>query len=195
MFNPSFQNNDLDTSQILELFLEKGVDSDCYMLLADIEFSRPDPSNRESDSEVSTDSASESDPESDDLDRQDPRKRRRTDQWNPASRWSSASLRRRFKTAYVVSLRDLVRQAKPDNHDQLERLLGTNRSTPEFPPTNLSEIEAELATREHPHFESPRVLPVDLKQFFADKIFPDLLVYWIRWKDTTIPGYLTLRLY
>lgn len=119
--------------------------------------------------------------------------------WTPADRWMTTSPdRRRFTTAYVVSLGDFIRQAKPANYEQLEQLLGKSNHSQEFSTTKLSDIEAELASDRHPVFESPRVLPINLEKLFANDStmgLRDLVVYWIRWKDATIPSVLELRLY
>lgn len=184
-------------SQILEVFLETGVDSDCCILMTD-KWPRAEESSTE-DSNIETSEDSEPD---DGSSYDQPQKEPITyppqaNIWTSGDMWTrERSARRRFKTAYVVSLAEFIRQAKPVNYEQLRRLLGSNNcSTQEFSTTKLSQIEAELSTRKHTVFRSPSVQPVDLNQIFSVDGVKDLRVYWIRWKDVTIPGSLVLRLY
>lgn len=178
--------------------MKTSVDSDCYVLMAGDKFQSTKESAEESDSGTSEFSESEADSESEEPAQQfaEPL---HTTLWTPADRWmATVPDRRRFKTAYVVSLGDFIRRAKPANYEQLEQLLGKSIHSQEFTTTKLSDIEAELASDRHPDFESPTVLPIDLEQRFANDSTKgpwDLVVYWIRWKDATIPRSLELRLY
>lgn len=184
-------------SQILELFLGTGVDSDCYILMTDkwprAEKSSTEDSNLEASEDIEPEDGSDYD---------EPPKEPITDYphaniWTSGDMWTrEKGARRRFKTAYVVSLAEFIRQAKTANYEQLRRLLGSNNcSTQELSTTKLSQIEAELSTKKHTVFRSPTFQPVDLNRFFAGDEIKNLRVYWIRWKDVTIPGSLVLRLY
>lgn len=183
-------------SQILALFLETGVDSDCYILMGSNWSPSPETSGGKSYSDLSEDSESEGHSECNETAQPHITKWPHTDVWTPADRWPRAAYgSRRSQTAYVVSLRDFIRQAKPANYEQLERLLGKENGTQAFSTTELSDVEADLATSRHPQFESPTVRPVDLNQLHAESETGTLVFYWIRWKNATIPGGLALRLY
>lgn len=171
-------------SQILESFLETGVNSDCYILMKDRR-----PRGPEEEREVKSDFKG--------VDPVQPHvtERRRTDPWMLEDPWRTRDDRlQRSKTAYVVSLADFIRQAKSANHAQLNQLLDKNDCTQEFSTTMLREIEAELATSKHAAFTSPTVRPVELNKFLAAETCDGLMVYWIRWDDATIPGFLEWRL-
>lgn len=101
--------------------------------------------------------------------------------WTRADRWIQVHDRSlRWNTAYVVSFKDFIGQVKPANYNQLERLLSKDNCTQDFSPTKLSEIEAELAAKQHLEFEFPTVRPLDLNNFFASSWNEGLKVYWIR---------------
>lgn len=183
-------------SQILELFLETGVDSDCFILMGSWWYPSSGTSGERSDVEWYEESESEDHSAFEKTAQPHITGWSHTDVWTPADKWRRVAYgSRRFQTAYVVSLRDFIRQAKPANYEQLDRLLGKKNGTQAFSTTELSEIEAELASSKHPQFESPTVRPVDLSQLFAESEPERLVVYWIRWKNATIPGFLELRLY
>lgn len=191
--------------QILQTFLETGIDSDCHILMVEDRSSASSYSSRdllndsltdlfsdvsrdESEGNTSGDSQSESGSSSDES----------TQQWIPTDKWRMVSIRRRpSKTAYVVSLGDFIRQVKPANFAQLEPFLGRDDHTPDLAMRELGQIQAELATSQHPQFSFPTVRPVDLNDFFSKARPGNLVVYWIRWKDATIPAgwSLKLRLY
>lgn len=186
-------------NQILELFLKTGVDSDCYILMID------NPENSESagasseesdDDDISEISEYESGWEKDESVQQQVKRQSRASTWSSADEWVTVGFRqRRIHIAYVVSFREFIRQAKPVNYEQLERLLGNNNRTQGFSTKFLREIEAELATSKYPDFDHPTVRPIELNQYSAGDSSEALMVYWIRWKDETIPGYLRFRLY
>lgn len=184
-------------SQILEVFLETGVDSDCYILMRDRQDRITGASTKESGDKISEDRESEGDSISDKVSQRQITERPHKDRWIPEHKWMRVdSQRRRSEAAYVVSLRDFIRQAKPANYEHLEQLLSEENRTQEVSTTNLREIEAELATSQHPEFKSPKVRSVgDLDDLFAEESIEKLIVYWIKWKDATIPGFLNLRLY
>lgn len=186
--------NDLDMSQVLEIFLQTGVDSDCEILMRLVEPESVEGSTEGSQSPES--SASEGAYEVDSVSDKSFRSRPQPYEQDPDIEGEDFTQgRHKHDLAYVVSLGDFVRQIKPGNYDQLERLLGIENCTREFSPTDLGEIEAELATSQHSHFESPTVWPVDLKQFFSDNRGKKLMVYWIRWKNSTVPGEISFRIY
>ena len=183
-------------NQILELFLKTGVDSDCYILML-ASSPQPDPTTSfGSDDETSR--GFEGDPRSNEPARGKIIKQQQIG-IRSAKTCRAMSIeiisRHRYKAAYVVSLGEFVRQANPDNYEQLERLLRENNRRQEFSAPELSEIEAELATGKHPRFKSLTVETVDLKQFFANNRSDKVMVYWIRWKDGTVPGSFRLRLH
>lgn len=176
--------------------MKNGIDSDCYVLMRDDIPPSSETSSESSGGEASEDSEYGSDSETDELAQQRITKELQTDLWLPAGRrrridprWHSS------KTAYAISLEDFVRQVEPANYKQVERLFRKDGRTQELSTTKLSEIETELTTSKHFEFKSPTVRPVDLNEFFDDHEFRPLYVYWIRWKDATIPGSLKLRLY
>lgn len=178
--------------------MKTSIDCDCYVLMADNKSQSTEESAEESDGGISEFSESEADSKSEEPAQQLAEQLHMT-LWTPADKWMRTSTdRRRFKTAYVVSLGDFIRRAKPANYEQLEQLLGKSNHSQGFSTTKLRDIEAELANDRHPDFESPTVLPIDLEQALANdstKSAWDLSVYWIRWKDATIPSSLELRLY
>lgn len=186
-------------SQILELFLETGVDSDCYILMKTEDRRHGYTANDlESGGGISDDRESEGDSEPYEASQQQITKWSHTDVWTE-DKWTWVNSQRcGSKVAYVISLGDFIRRIKPANYQQLERLLGKNNCKQEFSTAKLSEIEAELATSKHPAFDFPTVRPVDLNHIFNRtglKASEHTMVYWIRWKDATIPGSLQLRLY
>lgn len=182
---------------MLELFLETGVDSDCYILTKTEDRNHIYAANDlESKGGISDDRESEG--EFNEASQQQITKWSHTDVWT-GDKWGCVNSKRcGSKAAYVISLRDFIRQTEPANYQQLERLLGKNNCEQEFSTAKLSEIEAELATSKHPVFDFPTVRPADLNHILAGRGLEDseyMMVYWIRWKDATIPGFLHLRLY
>lgn len=175
--------------------MKTSVDSDCYILMADNRSRTTEEPAEESDGETSEFGESEVDWESDEP-AQHFAEQLHITPWTPADKWMRIIPERyQFKTAYVVSLGDFIRQAKPTNYERLEQLVGKSNLSQEFSTTKLRNIEAELATNRHPDFESPTVLPIDLEQALPNDSTKDLVVYWISWKDATIPSSLELRLY
>lgn len=199
-------HNDLDMSRILEHFLEIGVSSNCCILLRAI---TPSENTAIPIDEPESESVKVSPSKSDTRGSREigcsvtggpahqlTTERQHTNPWNLAAKWVCCKPSHcPFEAAYVVSLEDFIRQAKPANYEQLEKLLCKQSRGREFSITELRELETELASSNHPYFESPTVQPLDLNQFFAGDEFEELRVYWMKWEDVTIPGFVELGLY
>ncbi|KAK2030510.1 hypothetical protein LX32DRAFT_320694 [Colletotrichum zoysiae] len=172
--------------EILELFLERGVDADCVILLRDRFRPRTTFQEEKEENKKKQKGVEEEVEEEQVLNVKlltIKVRARRTAAW-------LETYHKRSMSAYAITLKDFVREVNPPNYERLNQLLERNSRT--RPVIDYQEIDAELAAEHSVNFSKPSVGPFSLEKVEDGR---RLVVQWVRWNDAEIPGSLCIRTY